>query len=326
MFDNIFVNNELFNELGIDSEELIKIFDKMSNKERSLSSRIDKDVLTLLRAKYPENIHSNEVFIRLLLEKNYNLCVLLHILTRKTEKFDKEVSKELYEKLFNKEAPISIQKLILEAYTTGAAHDLIRKIYYTGLLRRGRHIICNSINKFDAVSITGLKSEYAEKILRSLFKNRKKKQNINVWYVLDTGDNTAFFVFSKAKSRKSIPSSWKRGYNFVEYAKPLMFCLSDNCNRLDVYSGDINQSIKFASSLVISSNPTINLKQPLYQPSNNFTERSKVDYFISKVTNSEDKNMELTEIKFQPKKEFHDAHITTTKFRDNFEVIFSLEG
>ena len=319
MLENISVDHQLFNELGIDSEELAKSFDKMSNKERSLSSRIEKEVLTLLRTEYPEKIESNEVFIRSLLTKNYNLCAVLHILTRKIEKFDPLVSTEVYTKLLKQKAPTSIQKLILEAYTTGTAHDLVRKIHYTGLLKRGRSISCNNLKEFEGVSVVNVTSEIAEKTLKSLFKNRKKKQSINVWYVLNTGDDTAFFVFRKAKSRKSIPSSWKRGYDFVEYAKPLMFCISDNCKRLDVYSGEINQSIKFASSLVITSNPTVSLEQPLYQPSNTFTERSKVDEFISKVINGEDQHMELIELKFQPKKEFHDAHITTTKSRDNLK-------
>lgn len=326
MLENISVDHQLFNELGIDSEELTKAFDKMSNKERSLSSRIEKEVLTLLREEYPENIESDEIFIRSVITKNHDLCVVLHILTRKIEKFDQQVSTELYTKLFEKNAPTSIQKLILEAYTLGSAHDLIRKIHYTGLLKRGRSISCNNLKEFRGISIDSITSETAEKTLRSLFKNRKKKQSINVWYVLNTDGDTAFFIFRKAKSRKSIPSSWKRGYDFVEYAKPLMFCISDNCKRLDVYSGEINQSIKFASSLVINSNPMVSLEQPLYQPSNTFTERSKVDDFISKVTNDEDQYLDLIELKFQPKKEFHDAHITTTKSRDNLkEMLKTLE-
>src|SRR3989344_5035323 len=319
MLENISIDHQLFNELGIDSEELANSFEKMSNKERSLSSRIDVDVLALLRSEYPETVSSNEVFIRSILVKNYKLCVLLHILARKIEKFDSERSKELYTKLFKRNAPSSIQKLILEAYLIGKSFDLVRKIHYTGLLKRGIFISCKNLKELDGVSIGSATSEIAEKTLRSLFRNRKKKQSINVWYVLNTDVDTAFFVFRKAKSRKSIPSSWKRGYDFVEYAKPLMFCISDNCKRLDVYSGEINQSIKFASSLVITSNPTVSLEQPLYQPSNTFTEKSKVDDFISKVTNGEDQYMELIELKFQPKKEFHDAHITTTKSRDNLK-------
>ncbi|VVB59853.1 Uncharacterised protein [uncultured archaeon] len=326
MLDNIQIDHQLFNEIGIDSENFLKKFEKMKSKERSLAARFDKEIMDFLRKTYPEEIESDELFLRKVIEKNHNLCALLYIITRKIDLFDNEVCKTLYLGVFNRQIS-SKQQILLDAYTEDADHDLIRKIHYTALLNKGRYITCKTTKELDGVSIKDLTAEKAEEVLRSLFKDRKSKQLINVWYVLDTGEETAFFVFRKAKSRKSIPSSLRKGYDFVEYAKPVMFSLCHGCKDLNIYSGATNQSIKFASSLVANGNASVVDGSPLYEETDKYTEKSKINELLSRIIGSADESLELIEIKFRPKVEFHDAYLTVIKSKDDLKkMLLQLES
>lgn len=170
----------------------------------------------------------------------------------------------------------------------------------------------------------GITEDIAERIIRSLFKSKEKRRNFHVWYILEENENFAFFIFRKAKSRKSIPSAHKKSYDFFDYANPIIIYLRNGCTELEIYQGDIKQSVKYAKAIVKQySKIETNVD---YELSNISTKITNFNDFLSKIKADAIKDFYLTQIKFKPKEEFNDAFLTISKNRDSLkEMIIKLE-
>jgi hypothetical protein len=314
----ITINHELFNELGIDSTELEKQFKKMPNPERSLSARIDKDLLAKIRKENPISAESNEKYFRALIEKNFALCTLLYIIARKQDYFNEDITKELYQQKF-REIP-SFQIMLLNAYLTSDKFDLLRLIHYTSILRKKNHVVHKTKDKFKIENIESVNEVSAESLIKSVIKSKEKKKNVHVWYVLKQDDGITFFIFRKAKSRKSIPLTYKKGYQFVDYSKSIIINLRDECKTLEIFSGEINQSVKYAKAIVMNycKDKTVQLH---YEPSAEKTKVIDINQFINEILNSKDAQLELRKLKFKPKEESFDTFMTITRDKDDIKGI-----
>ncbi|MDO8555927.1 MAG: hypothetical protein Q7R96_02015 [Nanoarchaeota archaeon] len=317
---SITINHELFNELGIDSEELERRFKKMPNPERSLSARLEKDLIIKIQKENPITAESNEKYFRELYQKNVSLCILLHIIARKSEYFDEQITKELYEKQF-KESP-KIQIMLFNAYLTSDKYDLLRIIHYTRIVRDKRYLTYKCKDKFETEKIVDIDEATAESFIKTVIKSKNKKKNIHVWYILKQDEGIAFFIFRKAKSRKSIPMTYKKGYQFVDYSKPIIIHLRDECKTLEIFSGEIKQSIKYATAIVANYCKDKST-QLTYEQSNQKTTVKDMNYFISEILNNKDEKLELRKLKFKPKEESFDAFMTITKDKDEIKEIIN---
>lgn len=141
--NNIRIDNQLFNELGIDSQDLTKQFKRLKSPEKSLSARLSNEILRFLRENYPSNIDSNELYLRDLLTKKLDFCILIYIIARKEDYFDDDITKEIYEKYFNKNEN-DIQKRLFDIITSKRDGDILRRIHYTTQVRRRIFILQNN--------------------------------------------------------------------------------------------------------------------------------------------------------------------------------------
>ncbi len=321
--DKIEIDNKLFNELGIDSQDLMGQFKKLKSPEKSLSARLSEEMLRFLREKYPSDIESTELYLRDLLNKKLDFCILLYIIARKEDYFDEEISKEIYEKFFKKKED-DAQKRLFDIITSKKDGDILRRIHYTTQVRRRGSLSCKMTKKLKNINLKGISEDIAEKIIRSLFKSKEKRKNFHVWHILEEDGDYAFFIFRKAKSRKSLPSAHKKSYDFFDYARPIIIYLRNGCKELEIYQGDIKQSVKYAREIIkkyskIKSNFD-------YELSNTSTKITNFNNFLSRIKTGSDKDFELCQIKFKPKEEFNDAFLTVSKNRDALkEMIAKLE-
>ena len=318
------LDHNLFVELGIDSKEIIKNFKKISNKERSLARRIDQEVISFLRKKFNGLEDSDEIFFRRLLNEDEEMCLILHIIAIKQKYFDEDICKELYQREFNEEIN-SIQLLLFNAYNTRKDLNLLKRFHYTTLLRRKRYVTCIQKNKEFEIDLVNLTEQDVEKAIRNNFKNVAKKKSMNVWYLLREPKGLAIFIFRNAKSRKSLPSIHKRCYQFFEYSRPKIIFLKDKCKKLEIYSGETEESIKYAKSIIYEYLQEKDIEVD-YKLSETKSDKSNMGIFIASLINNKDKSLELKQIKFKPKEEENDAIFTISKQKDDIkEVLEKME-
>lgn len=295
----ITINDGLFNEIGVDSQDRKKKFSKINRKKMSLFIRMDNRVKLFLSGKFnkPSEMDEKE-FLYDLFEKNEDLCELLDLIIHSSKSIDKDKAKEIYEKEFHR-IESSIQKILLEGYFD-EEKDLLRKIHYYTFIKTQKNIEANgSIDLQNDSRMESLDENSAQELLRSC-KELKQNKKIKVWYTLRTDDGIAFFIYVDAKSRKKVPSIVRKRNTFIKYSKPNVIYLMNDGKKLLIYSKDVDRNLKYASAIIYETSTKEEPFKVCFDIEEKLTKKSNINHFIKELIDSKTEGIKLESIVFYP--------------------------
>ena len=316
------IEEDVWNEIGVDASFISEKFKRMSNPCYSVAMRISESLLRLIKHEFSVKRDEKIDVIKELWKNHSDFVEFLHlIIWYANNKMDENVAKDIYELEFKKHAPEK-QTLLYKSIREKPDSDILRKMHYTNLIQRKTFLTCSIGDKsLKNENISKINEKEAEEIIKAHVK-KPKKNKINVWYVLKTKDGVAVFVYVNAKSRKQLPSTHKKRNHFLRYSKPLIVYLTNETQKLHVYSNDVDTTMDYASALISKYDKPQEAKvKQCYWKDEFRTENSKSSIFIDSVINEKDEQIKLMEIKFYPDKSKYDSIITISKQSDDIKDV-----